>query len=49
MEAQGGAYATGVGGATLTLPRGSTDAALTPYHVDRGKLFVHERFAVGEA
>jgi hypothetical protein len=40
-----GAYATGVGGTTLTLPRGSTDAALTPYHVDRGKLFVHERFA----
>ncbi len=27
------------------LPRGASDAALTPYHVDRGKLFVRERFA----
>lgn len=29
----------------LELPRGASDAALTPYHVDRGKLFVRERFA----
>jgi hypothetical protein len=36
--------ATGKGGETVTLPPGSTDAALTPYHVDRGKLFVEERF-----
>jgi len=28
----------------LELPRGASDAALTPYHVDRGKLFVRERF-----
>ena len=27
------------------LPRGSSDAALTPYHVDRSKLFVLDRFA----
>jgi hypothetical protein len=27
------------------LPRGSSDAALLPYHVDRSKLFVMERFA----
>ena len=26
------------------LPRGASDAALTPYHVDRGKIFVRERF-----
>jgi len=28
----------------VTLPPGSTDAGLTKYHVDRGKLFVKERF-----
>jgi hypothetical protein len=27
----------------ITLPRGSSDAALAPYHVDRSKLFVVER------
>jgi hypothetical protein len=36
---------TGVGDATVDLPAGATDAALTPFHVDRGKLFVQERFA----
>jgi hypothetical protein len=41
---QGPRVATGKGGATVTLPDGATDAALTPYHVDRGKLFVQERF-----
>ena len=30
-------------GRTVRLPRGSSDAALTPYHVDRSKLFVFER------
>ena len=35
---------TGIGDEMLTLPPGATDAFLTPYHVDRGKLFVHERF-----
>src|SRR4051794_36600665 len=27
-------------GKTVTLPRGASDASLTPYHVDRSKLFV---------
>ena len=40
-----GLYATGTDAAPVKLPPGATDAALTPYHVDRGKLFVHERFA----
>ena len=37
-------YATGVDEMMISLPIGSTDASLAPYHVDRGKLFVHERF-----
>lgn len=37
-------YATGVDGKTIQLKYGSTDAALTPYHVDRAKLFIDERF-----
>jgi hypothetical protein len=36
--------ATGMDGAMIALPPGATDAALTPYHVDRGKLFIEERF-----
>ena len=39
-----GAYATGVGDTTVYLPFDSTDASLTPFHVDRGKLFIEERF-----
>lgn len=31
-------------GNRVTPPRGASDAFLTPYHVDRGKVFVHERF-----
>lgn len=30
-------------GEKITLPRGASDAALTPYHVDRSKLFAFER------
>ena len=30
-------------GNSVTPPRGATDAFLTPYHVDRGKIFVRER------
>ena len=30
-------------GKTITLPRGASDAALSPYHVDRSKLFAYER------
>ncbi|MDX2098332.1 MAG: metal-dependent phosphohydrolase [Leptolyngbyaceae cyanobacterium bins.59] len=37
-------YATGLGEDTVFLSPGSTDASLNPYHVDRGKLFVEERF-----
>jgi len=39
-----GQYLTGAGDETVTLPEGATDASLTPYHVDRGKRFVRERF-----
>jgi hypothetical protein len=39
-----GAFATGIDGKTVTIPSGGTDAALTPYHVDRSKTFVRERF-----
>jgi len=31
------------GGKTVTLPRGASDAALMPYHIERSKLFVYER------
>ncbi|TAF65090.1 MAG: metal-dependent phosphohydrolase [Oscillatoriales cyanobacterium] len=37
-------YATGVGDGKIKLPLGATDASLTPYHVDRSKMFVSERF-----
>lgn len=33
---------------TTGLPRGASDAALAPYHVDRSKLFVAERFRNSE-
>ena len=32
-------------GERITPPPGASDAYLTPYHVDRGKIFVRERFA----
>jgi hypothetical protein len=32
-------------GNTVTPPRGASDAYLTPYHVERGKIMVRERFA----
>ena len=38
-----GRYATGTG-SFVELPAGASDASLTPYHVDRAKLFVQERF-----
>ena len=31
-------------GKKVKLPRGASDAALTPYHVDRSKLFIKHRF-----
>jgi hypothetical protein len=39
-----GVYDTGVDRKTVKLPTEGTDAALAPYHVDRGKCFVIERF-----
>ncbi len=39
-----GFYATGIGEETVALPSGGTAAVLQPYHVDRAKLFVRERF-----
>jgi hypothetical protein len=37
-------YATGIEDTMVSLPLGCTDASLTPYHVDRGQLFIDERF-----
>jgi len=39
-----GRYVTGPEGDSVTLPRGATDASLTPYHINRSKIFVRERF-----
>ncbi|HEX9469924.1 MAG TPA: metal-dependent phosphohydrolase [Bradyrhizobium sp.] len=36
-------YLVDATGRKVTLPRGSSDAALLPYHVDRSKMFVMER------
>lgn len=44
---RGSLCATGVGDQTFQVPEGGTDVALTPYHVDRSKLFVLERFGGG--
>jgi len=39
-----GSYTTGLKNEMITLPQDTTDASMSPYHVDRGKLFIHERF-----
>ncbi len=39
-----GSYATGQNGRMIFLAPGASDASLTPYHVDRAKLFIDERF-----
>ena len=39
-----GRYVINMNGDTVTVPEGSTDAVMTPYHVARSKLFVRERF-----
>jgi hypothetical protein len=44
QDDRNGAYTTGLDGKTVTLAAGATDASMTPYHVDRGKLFIRERF-----
>jgi hypothetical protein len=40
----GNTFATGVGDETINLEEGGTDVVLTPFHVDRSKRFVIERF-----
>jgi len=40
----GNCFVTDTSGNTVTLAPGATDAALTPYHVDRAELFVRSRF-----
>ena len=39
-----GRYVTNLAGDTVSVAEGATDAAMTPYHVARSKLFVRERF-----
>jgi hypothetical protein len=41
-----GRFVTDAVGGTVTLPRGASEAALTPFHVERSKLAIRERFAV---
>lgn len=41
---EGDRFVINESGATVTLPRGSSDAALGPYHVDRSKIVVRARF-----
>ncbi len=43
-----GRYAINMAYDTIAPPPGSTDAVLTPYHVDRAKLYINERFASDE-
>jgi len=38
-------YSKGICGGMVELPVGSTDAALTPYHVGRSQRFIRERFS----
>ncbi|HEY9851794.1 MAG TPA: Npun_R2479 family HD domain-containing metalloprotein [Leptolyngbyaceae cyanobacterium] len=38
-------YDKGIDGEIISLPEGSTDASFTPYHVDRGKQFIEEKFS----
>src|SRR3974390_3903098 len=40
-------YVVDGAGRKISLPRGSSDAALAPYHVERSKLFVLDRVASG--
>jgi hypothetical protein len=43
-----GSYIVDESGRKISLPRGSSDAALAPYHVERSKLFVLDRLAAVE-
>jgi hypothetical protein len=44
QDDRAGFYTTGIEADMVTLLPGATDASLTRYHVDRGMLFVRERF-----
>jgi hypothetical protein len=44
----GDGYVIDETGRKISLPRGSSDAALAPYHVDRSKLFVLDRISAVE-
>jgi hypothetical protein len=44
----GDSYVADLSGRTIRLARGSSDASLAPYHVDRSKLFVFERLDTAE-
>ena len=39
-----GVYVTGDKGEVFSLPRGASDASLAPYHIERSKIAVRERF-----
>jgi hypothetical protein len=41
---QGASQVIDDAGGTIEMPPGATDAFLTPYHVERGKMFVRRRF-----
>ena len=43
--APNGRYVSNMAGDKVSVPEGSTDASMTPYHVARSKLFVRERFS----
>jgi hypothetical protein len=43
----GSTISTGIDGQKVAVKPGGTDAALLPYHVDRSKMFVRERFGKG--
>jgi hypothetical protein len=40
-----GSVVIGPGGERVTPPRGASDAFLAPWHIERGKIYVRERFA----
>ena len=41
-------YVTDTKGGKISLPRGSSDASLMPYHVDRSKLYVMDRIGASK-
>ena len=43
-----GKYVTDLNKGTISPPPGSTDASLTPYHIDRAKLFIERRYGANK-